>query len=273
MITWIYSTPTWEWGTVLVLVASALACSGLVLFQKAVPASARRIDNDVVAGTIAIVGVIYAVLIAFIAVATWENYTDAEKSTDAEASRVANLYRDVEGLPADKADAIREHVNAYVDKVINVEWPAQQHGNVSRAGRDDIEAVHKLILSFIPENARETVIQGEFLRVVNELYSARRTRQLAAEAEIPVVIWGIILMGSLITVACTYLFVVENRAMHMTMTGVVAASMALVIILVIALDRPFRGDLCVSTEAYVNALQSVGAADINPATRNLVGRR
>jgi hypothetical protein len=39
----------------------------------------------------------------------------------------------------------------------------------------------------------------------------------------------------------------------------VASSMALVIVLVISLDRPFRGELSISTDAYVNALQSVGA--------------
>jgi hypothetical protein len=259
MIDWIDSTQTWEWGAVAVVMVTALACSGLILFQKIVPASARRIDNDVVAGTMAIVGVIYAVLIAFIAVATWQAYTDADKSTDVEASRIANLYRDVEGLPDDKADAIREHVRSYVDKVINVEWPAQQRGRTSRAGREDIEAIHKVVVSFIPENPRETIIQAEFLRAVNELYTARRTRQLAADGAIPEVIWEIILIGSLITVGYTYLFVVDNRALHMSMTGLVAASMALVIVLVIALDRPFRGELCVSTEAYVNALQSVGA--------------
>jgi len=263
MIDWIYSTPTWEWGTVIVVATTVVSCLGLLLFQRLVPASARRIDNDVVAGTMAIIGVAYAVLIAFIAVATWQAYTDADKSTDVEASRVANLYRDVEGLPADKVDAIREHVKSYVDKVIHVEWPAQQHGQISRAGREDIEAIHKIIVSFIPENPRETVIQAEFLRVVNELYTARRTRQLGAQGEIPAVIWGIILIGSLITVGYTYLFVVDNRPLHMTMTGLVAASMALVIVLVIALDRPFRGELCVSTEAYVNALQSVGAMALN----------
>jgi Protein of unknown function (DUF4239) len=259
MVNWIYSSPTWEWGTVIVVATTVLACAGLNLFQRIVPLETRRIDNDVVGGTIAIIGISYAVLIAFIAVATWQNYTDADKSTDIEASLVANLYRDVQGLPEELTGAIRGHVIAYVDKIIHTEWPAQQRGEISRAGRDDIEAIHKVVVSFVPANSRETVVQAEFLRVVNELYTARRTRQLAAQAAIPGVIWGIILVGSLITVGYTYLFVVEKRALHMTMTGFVAASFALVIVLVIALDRPFRGDLCVSTAAYVNALESVSA--------------
>ena len=258
MIDWIYSTPIWGWGTVIVVITTLVSCCGLLLFQRIVPEPARRVENDVVAGTMAIVGVAYAVLIAFIAVATWQAFTDADKTTDVEASHIANLYRDVEGLPAAIADPIRELVESYVNKVITVEWPEQRRGNVSRAGRPDIEKIHTLIVSFVPENAREQVIQGEFLRVLNELYSARRTRQLAAQNAIPGVVWGIIILGSLGTIIYSYLFVVENRMLHVVMTGMVASSMALVIVLVIALDRPFRGDLSISTDAYENAFASVG---------------
>ncbi len=257
MVDWIYSNPTWLWGTVIVVGTTLISCLGLLLFQKLVPASARRVENDVVAGTMAIVGVAYAVLIAFIAVATWQAFTDADKTTDVEASHIANLYRDVEGLPPGLADQIRGHVQGYVDKIINVEWPAQQQGDISRAGREDIEQIHKLIMSFVPANGREQVIQGEFLRVLNELYSSRRTRQLAAQNAIPPVIWWIIIIGSIGTISYCYLFNVENGRWHMIMTGMVALSMALVIVLVISLDRPFRGELSITTDAYTNAFSGL----------------
>ena len=264
MVDWIYSNPTWLWGTVIVVGTTLVSCLGLLLFQKLVPESARRIENDVVAGTMAIVGVAYAVLIAFIAVATWQAFTDGDKATDVEASHVANMYRDVEGLPKDLAEQIRDHVKGYVDKVINVEWPAQQRGELSRAGREDVEQIHTLIVSFIPQNPRDTVIQGEFLRVLNELYSSRRTRQLASQNAIPPVIWWIIILGSVGTISYVYLFNVENRRWHMIMTAMVASSMALVIVLVIALDRPFRGELSITTDAYTNAFASIG--EVAPST-------
>lgn len=260
LIDWIYSTPTWEWGAIIVIVSTFLSCLGLFFFRKMIPERFRHVDNDVVSGTLAIVGVAYAVLIAFIAVATWQAFTDGDKATDVEASHIANLYRDVEGLPANIADPIREHVKGYVDKVVNVEWPIQQKGELSRAGRDDIRAIHSLIVSFVPANAREEVIQGELLHGLNELYSARRTRQLAAQNAIPNVIWGIIILGTVFTIVYSYMFNVENVRMHMVMTGMVASSMALVVVLVVALDRPFRGELSISTDAYTNAFASIGGA-------------
>ncbi len=49
--------------------------------------------------------------------------------------------------------------------------------------------------------------------------------------------------------------------MHLVTTGLLAASMSLVIVLIVALDRPFRGDLSISVEAYDNARGSIEAVD------------
>jgi hypothetical protein len=44
----------------------------------------------------------------------------------------------------------------------------------------------------------------------------------------------------------------ENFRLHLTMTGAVAAALALVVVLIVDLDWPFRGEVSVSPEAYVN---------------------
>jgi hypothetical protein len=40
--------------------------------------------------------------------------------------------------------------------------------------------------------------------------------------------------------------VAANFGMHLAMTGIVAATLALVIVMIIALDWPFRGEISVS---------------------------
>jgi len=39
--------------------------------------------------------------------------------------------------------------------------------------------------------------------------------------------------------------------LHLTMTGAVAASLSLVVVLIIALDWPFRGEVSVPPDAYM----------------------
>ncbi|MBV8771601.1 MAG: hypothetical protein JO166_04605, partial [Deltaproteobacteria bacterium] len=76
MITeWIYSNPTWLWGTTLVAVFAAASCGGLLVFHRLVHIDLRKAHNDLAGFIFAVVGVIYAVLLAFIAIATWESFT------------------------------------------------------------------------------------------------------------------------------------------------------------------------------------------------------
>ena len=54
----------------------------------------------------------------------------------------------------------------------------------------------------------------------------------------------------------TYLFGFHNFRMHMVTTAVVSTSLALVIVLIIALDWPFRGRVSVTPDAFVKTEQS-----------------
>ena len=70
------------------------------------------------------------------------------------------------------------------------------------------------------------------------------------------VIWWIIAIGGALTTAFTYLFGFESFRLHLTMTGAVAASLALVVVLIVALDWPFRGEVSVPPDAYVDVEHS-----------------
>jgi hypothetical protein len=71
----------------------------LLIFHRLLPVDLRSAHNDVAGFTIAIVGVIYAVLLAFIAVSAWESHGKAQEIVQMEANAVGNLYVDSIGLP------------------------------------------------------------------------------------------------------------------------------------------------------------------------------
>jgi hypothetical protein len=257
MIDFIYNNPTWLWGSVFVALVTAISCLGLIAMHRFVPVETRRQHNDVAQAMMSVVGTSYAVLIAFIAVTAWQSFTDGDKSTNEEANHVGNLYWGTGGLPDSKIGTIREDVRFYLDMVINLEWPAQQKGESSHVAQPLLHDIHEAIVNLGPETPGETVVQGELLRTMNRLYSARRIRQLAAQAAVPEVLWWIIFLGTVLTLGFTYLFGVQNFRMHLVMTGLAAASFSMVIVLIVALDRPFRGELCISTDAYDNLRTSI----------------
>jgi hypothetical protein len=256
ILDWIYSTPTWLWGTVVVITLDAAACLGLVVFHRLVHVEVRRAHNELTGFTVAVISVTYAVLLAFIAIATWESFTSSEDIVDREADCVGSIYRDTQGLAPAMGQEIRSDVRQYTDTVIHQEWPVQQTGKIPGQGWEPLRRIHSAIVTMRPANPGEVVIEAELLKTLNMLYSARSSRISAVQGHIPEVIWWIIFMGGALTVGYTYLFGFHNFRMHLVTTAVVSTSLALVIVLIIALDWPFRGKVSVTPDAFVKTEQS-----------------
>ncbi len=89
------------------------------------------------------------------------------------------------------------------------------------------------------------------VHVVNELFSARRARLLAAKAHLPDAVWQMLIFGLGLVAVYVYLFGPHNYKIHMAVTGLTMLSIGLVFTLIIALDYPFRGDLSVDDDAYL----------------------
>jgi hypothetical protein len=238
------------------LLFSGAACVGLLIFQWAVHVELRKAHNELAGFTVAIISVVYAVLLAFIAIATWESFIGAEEIVQSEADFVDSIYRDTEGLPMQMGRDIRRDVELYVNNVINQEWPTQRSGKTPEQGWEPLRRLHVEIVTMQPRNLGEAVIEAELLRTLNDLYRARESRLSAVEGHIPVVIWWIIFLGGAIVTGYTYLFGFHDLRMHLVMTAAVAASLTLVIVLIIALDWPLRGEVSISADAFIKAQHS-----------------
>jgi Protein of unknown function (DUF4239) len=262
IVDWIYNNPTWLWGTILVALFVGISCGGLAVFHRLVHVSIRRAHNDLAGFTIAIISVLYAVLLAFIAIATWESFSRASDIVENESDYAGGMYLDTAGLPDAKGLEIRKALEKYVSVVINVEWPIQRQGITPDQGWIPLRDLATAIATIHPQTSGEAVIEAELLKSWNELYDARSSRLSAVQGHVPGVIWCIVFFGAAITIAYTYLFGFENFALHLAMTAIVAATLALVIVMIIALDWPFRGEVSVSPDPFIITQQSWADAPI-----------
>jgi hypothetical protein len=253
---WIYNNPTWLWGTILVALVTGGACVGLAIFHRVVHVEFRRAHNELAGFIVGPISVTYAVLLAFIAVATWESFSHAEQIVDLEADYVGSIYRDTQGLPPDMGAGIRNDARQYIRTVIDDEWPLQQAGKTPNQAWEPLRRLHSAIVTLQSVNLGEAVIQAELLRTLNDIYRARASRLSAVQGHVPEVIWWIIFFGGAVVIGFTYLFGFDDFRMHLVMTAAVAISLALVVVLIVALDWPFRGEVSVSPGAFVKTRQS-----------------
>ena len=235
----------------LVVGGSLLSSLGLLfLFHRFLPVELRSAHNDVAGFTIAIVGVIYAVLLAFIAVSAWESHGKAEEVVQIEANTVGNLYVDSMGLPPEVRFPIWRYLREYTRTVVEIEWPSQHQGRVNLAGWEPLIGLNLALASFKPSDGSTIALKSELIRLANDLFQSRRNRLQAASAGIPAVMWAITLSGGALTVIFSFFFGMPDFRIHVVFSGILAISLALVIVLILALDRPFRGDLAISTEGF-----------------------
>jgi hypothetical protein len=76
-----------------------VAVLGQALVQRLVPSARRQEHNDVAGFIYAVLGVAYAVLLAFVAIVVWEDYETAESTMESEANELARIYFPPTGSP------------------------------------------------------------------------------------------------------------------------------------------------------------------------------
>jgi len=70
--------PIWQSGAVVLAVAVLSALVLQLLVHRVLPAALRREHSELGAAIFSVIGVTYAVLLAFVAMTAWEQYTAAQ---------------------------------------------------------------------------------------------------------------------------------------------------------------------------------------------------
>ena len=87
---------------------------------------------------------------------------------------------------------------------------------------------------------------------------------LAADTGVPAVVWVVTIVGGALTVAFAALLGAPSLSMHLVMSAALAISGTLVLILIVALSNPFRGDFRVSTQPFDQVLARIQASTTEP---------
>jgi Protein of unknown function (DUF4239) len=107
------------------------AVLGLVLVQRLVPSSLREEHNDVAGFIYAVVGVMYAVLMAFVVIVVWQAYEAAKDTVESEANELAGVYFLADRFPDPERERVRGLARSYARVVVEEEWPLMERGEIS----------------------------------------------------------------------------------------------------------------------------------------------
>jgi len=245
MLDQLYNFPTWLRGLAVVLICVAFAVVGIESVSRLDELATRRAHNDIVGFIIAIVGVIYAVLLASVAIMAWENYDKAKIVVEREASMLGDIQSMAHGLPVEIGGKIRHAVTTYGETVVREEWPAMRQGRVPTQAWLAMARLQEMVVHFEPATMGQQNVHAQMLALMSSLLDVRRERIFYAEDSIEPTVWWVVILGTMGTLGFTFFFGLEKRR-HQLMSGLTATLAGLLIVLIAAMDRPYLGEFSIS---------------------------
>ena len=241
-----------------VFVPVLVAVVGLVLVQRLVPPDRREEQNNVAGFIYAVLGVAYAVLLAFVLIAVWQDYKTAQTNAESEAHELAGVYFLASQLPEPERTNVQDLARTYARVVVEEEWPLMEQGQTSPRAGSLLRQLRLELLQFDPRTRGQQVLYERGLTDLHNAIDARRSRLLEVREGIPTLLWVVLVVGGVITVSFTYLFGLKSNRTHALMVAALTLVICGILFTIGEFDYPFSGVVEIRPEAFKEMLGSFG---------------
>jgi hypothetical protein len=248
----------WLLGALLVVGLPLVTVGIQALVRRLYPSIVEGQHNDVAGFLIAVVGVVYAVTLAFIVIVTWEQFREARDRVDTEAGSIRSLYRDSRSLPEPSRTQLGQLSIRYAETVAGDEWKAMDDGHRSEAVFGLISDMFSTLGGVTTTTPTQETFMADALVRLNQVAQDRASRITQAEEGQVSILWAAIILGGIVTVGFALLFGVSDQKIHFVMVGCFAAVLAVQILVILVLSFPFSGDVKVTPAPFERVVQDFG---------------
>jgi hypothetical protein len=193
--------------------------------------------------------------LGFVIVVVWQEFQSAASVAAGEASSLGDVQRIAQGYPNPSRERIVAAVRTYTQVVVSDEWAAMSERRDSTKAWNALTELWRTCLAVQSTTPAQNALYAQTLIRLDDVGHYRRQRLLASETHIPGVLWAALLLGALIAGSCGYLFRSGTLWTYAVLTSAQATMIALVLLVILTLDYPFRGDTRVSPAAFQQVLQ------------------
>ena len=253
MIDFLSELPLWALALVLNAWLMGFALVGLWFMHRwGLPwLGLRYEDAGFSSAAISSAMLLYGLIAALTAVGVWQKYAEVESTVSAEATAIAGLWRDLDGLPEPLSQQTHDLLRGYTEYVIQEAWPLQRIGQVPSGGVDWMDRLERPLLSYEPQTEGKKIVLAETLHAFNHLMEERRQRLDAVQTSLPRVFWWVLLPGAMVSIGLFLFFHIGNVRLHAILLVALAGFQALLLLVIIALARPFSGGMMIGPDSYV----------------------
>jgi hypothetical protein len=245
--------PLWALILAVVVIPTSIAVGVQVLVRRSVGVEKLALNNEVAGFIFAIIGVVYAVLLAFVVIAVWEKFSEGQTSVAKESAAAAALFYYSEGAEPEAAKLHASLVH-YLTLVIESDWPAMASESEDGQTTGALGALYRAAMALNRAGTRSIPDMSEVFTQIDNLTLTRRVRLHLSTGLVPEIIWITLFAGAGFTVCFALFFGSPNAVAHLAMTAILSIVLAAGLVVIISLDHPFSGPVHISPEALEHVL-------------------
>ena len=238
----------------IVVIAGVIGAGMVWLARRFIDNRMLKAHNDLIGFTYQMVGVVYAVMLAFAVFIVWEQFDTTSTAVEQEAHALVSLYDLGRALPPDANASLKHDVVQYAHVVVNDEWGKMALARASDASANALTQLTRFEREFAPTTERDAVLYDQAVGHIEDLNSFRRLRLQASRGQVPYPMWVLLIGGGLFMIGFTALFGADNARLHMILTALLAAALGFTLFIIFALDTPYTGSFKITPDPFSNAL-------------------
>ncbi|HSZ49976.1 MAG TPA: DUF4239 domain-containing protein [Caulobacteraceae bacterium] len=245
-------------AVLIIVVSVVIAAVGSFVVSRAVPLDWRRGQHAVGSQVFLQLGVMFAVLLAFVFSEVWSEFNTAAMAINGECGALHGASILANALPNEEGKPINRAIATYTKAVVEKEWPemaARRQGSMEAMQdlRRALDVAGRINLS----RPSDVALQSQIIGLLSTAHSFRETRIFEIDKGVPIAMWTVLVLLSLFLIGFITFAGVEDAALHVLFAGAFAGCTVMVLVLVELLDFPFEGGLHLSNTDFVRLTAEV----------------
>lgn len=255
MSEWFYNLPV-GWMALIVFAATYCVAAGVhfVVTRLAVDARAHAF-KALSPAMLPPLGIIFGLLVGFIAAQVWSDFERAKVAVASEASALRGVILLAASFPGEEEARLRAVVSRHIETAVNQEWPAmaQHRATLALPPAALIEGLQMTLALTTVSDGQKTV-QRELADVLQKALDARRQRIIISQSSVNWIKWAGLLLQALCTLVAIAMVHSDNRLACGIALTLFATGIAMSVLLIAAYNRPFTGDISVGSDLLMQVI-------------------
>ena len=189
----------------------------------------------------------------------WTNFGAADLNAVAEANDLLNVFRLADGLPDPQRTQLRHFAKSYAEIVVHTEWPEMAQNRMVFTANEENRGMWDTLLSVKVASPTQSTAENQALQTLSDMNEHRRLRQLQSVSKLPEILWAVLIVGGVVTIGSACMFGSGSVTLHGLQVAAFALLIALVLVAIADIDRPFQGTVHVSDDAFRRAEQTMAS--------------